>query len=680
VLVRQRQEVQEVSRPGGLTPAHSIRPWLAAALSGGLLGLAFPTPDLGWLAWICLVPLLVAIRSSPVAEAFRLGYVSGLIAFATIMSWISLFGLPAWAALSAGMAVFLGAFAAGVRWLTGRYGGARGASWLWGVPLTWMAIEVIRSTGPIAFPWALLGLTQYRTPAVLPAASLIGVIGLGGLVAAANALIAELVVRRRITPVWLAATAVGVSLVGGAHVSSRSPASPQRIVGVVQPNIDPRERDGAAGDRYLMRLTTLTADALQRGADVIVYPESTLSAGEAERFARTLLDARRSGSNPSGAPTHVHGVTLDGPRNGALVFNSDGRVAGEYVKRRPVPFGEAGLTPGGPAVPIVSRAGSIAIAICYESAFSELLRPLVAGGSDLIAILTNDGWFGTSAGPAQHASHAVLRAVEGGRSVARAANTGISMLIRPDGTVVADSRLGVETVLVAALPVGGPSTPFVKWGWLIVPAAVVGWLAAAAPAGLRFLGTRSGDVRPAVALLIVPALLWTAGRTLEARGAPGASFAHLAVIALCIFLGRRHLYSRRGFRASLLASLGVTAFWVVAMRWAYAQFGFSVAFLPQDWGQGHIAGALLAGFAAEIWLRGALFGAALRLGGWSAALVASTAVGIALQHGRPQEVVFWHLFSGVIFGVIRLRTGDAVGLGPARAFGDTVFQALSRIR
>jgi apolipoprotein N-acyltransferase len=663
-----------VPRPGGLTPALSSKHWIAAAASGGLLGLAFPTPDLGWMAWIALVPLLVAIRSVSVPDAFRLGYVAGLIAFGIIMHWISLFGVPAWVALAAGMAAFLGAFAAGARWLAGRYGPDRSDTWLWAVPLTWMAVEVIRSTGPIAFPWAQLGLTQYRSPVVLPVASLIGVIGVGGFVAAVNALIAHVAAARRISAPWFGAACLALILVGAGHFGLQ-PAASTRILAVVQPNADPREREPGADQRYRARLANLTEDAFRRSPDLIAYPESALSEDEAEELAGALASFRSSG-----APTQVQGVALDGPRNGAVVFHPDATTAGEYIKRRPVPFGEAGLATGGPASPIATRAGRIAIVICYESAFSELLRPLVAGGGDVIAILTNDGWFGTSAGPAQHAAHAVLRAVEMGRSVARAANTGISMLIRPDGVVVASSPLGVEAVLVAAMPVPVGRTPFVQWGWLIAPAAVVGWIVAAAPATSTFLGRRKTNTRVAAAALIGPGLLWMAARILEGRYLLGAAFIYGVMIAACWVVARSSLFSRPGFPASLLASTAITVAWVVAMRVAYAQFGLDLRLVPSSADAGRVVLALLAGFATEMWLRGALFDSALRLAGGPAALIITTIVGVALQYDRPQEIVFWHMFSGAIFGAIRLRTGDAVGLGPARAFGDTVLQALARIR
>ena len=93
-----------------------VRP-AAAAASGLLLVLAFPAADLGWLAWIALAPLLIAIDGQGPSQAFRLGYVTGAVFFGGLLEWVRLFGLPAWVLLTLLLAIFPGAFAAAVRLL-----------------------------------------------------------------------------------------------------------------------------------------------------------------------------------------------------------------------------------------------------------------------------------------------------------------------------------------------------------------------------------------------------------------------------------------------------------------------------------------------------------------------------------------------------------------------------------
>jgi len=94
--------------------------------------------------------------------------------------------------------------------------------------------------------------------------------------------------------------------------------------------------------------------------------------------------------------------------------------------------------------------------------------------------ITNDAWFGSSAGPYQHFHQAQVRAVEQGLPLARAANTGISAVIDPYGRVLAEIGLGERGLFDAALPKVGPRTPFIKLGIpaevLVLLLAVLGWL------------------------------------------------------------------------------------------------------------------------------------------------------------------------------------------------------------
>jgi apolipoprotein N-acyltransferase len=89
----------------------------------------------------------------------------------------------------------------------------------------------------------------------------------------------------------------------------------------------------------------------------------------------------------------------------------------------------------------------ISTVICYESIFPGLVREFVKRGSELIVVITNDGWFGESSAPFQHLRMGIVRAVENRRWIVRSANTGVSAIIDPYGRIVAQTRIGVRTVL-----------------------------------------------------------------------------------------------------------------------------------------------------------------------------------------------------------------------------------------
>ncbi len=524
-------------------------------------------------------------------------------------------------------------------------------------------------------------LKAVRTPAVLPLASVVGVFGVSGLIALANAIIAHLIANLRAERrVRLASGVAALAAVALLAVGATRPAPPfgvQRVVAAVQPNVPPRAKgDPALAGRLVAGLVRQTAQARANGAEIIVYPETAIPTD-----LGAAPDLRATVGWVGGGAVIIVGSFLSGPRNAVLVLDRDGRLFGRYAKRRLVPFGEAGIQPGDAAAPVATPAGSLALAICYESAFPNLIRPLVASGADLIAILTNDGWFGASAGPAQHAAHAVLRAAETGRSVIRAANTGTSMLIRPDGTIVGTVPLGTAGVVTASVPVGGPLTPYVRWGWVVAPLALTAWMVVLAPAGFAAIRRHPAAAWNLAVAIVVPAIPWTINRLLVPDLDVLTPLAAAGILLGSLVVGRGRLFNRRGVLASAGASLVATGLLILVMSAAYARYGLRVPFGPfpgasAAWGMQRI----LNGVALEVWLRGAVFAAAAPVGGWGLGIATSTLLGIVLRLGAPQEVLFWSLLTGVGYGALRAWTGDAAGLGPARGLGDAAIFALSGLR
>ncbi|MEZ5828425.1 MAG: apolipoprotein N-acyltransferase [Hyphomicrobiales bacterium] len=172
--------------------------------------------------------------------------------------------------------------------------------------------------------------------------------------------------------------------------------------------------------------------------------------------------------------------------NSLLVIDNNGRVIGGYDKIHLVPFGEylpfqdfleslgfmqmtgvrGGFSEGlGPRLLPIPGAPSASPLICYEIIFPDDVTEPAQRPGWLINI-TNDAWFGSSAGPYQHFHQARVRAVEQGLPVARAANTGISALIDPYGRVLAQTGLGEQGLIDAELPKVGPPTVFARWGAL----------------------------------------------------------------------------------------------------------------------------------------------------------------------------------------------------------------------
>jgi apolipoprotein N-acyltransferase len=159
-----------------------------------------------------------------------------------------------------------------------------------------------------------------------------------------------------------------------------------------------------------------------------------------------------------GKPPHLY--------NSAFLVTPDGRTAAVYRKIHLVPFGEyipfkewlyfvsplvesfADFAPGQSMVMLPVGRHLTSTAICYEVVYPSLVRDAIEGGSELLTTITNDGWYGHSSAPFQHFEMASMRAIEQGRYLARAANTGISGIVDPYGHIVERSEIFEQIGLV----------------------------------------------------------------------------------------------------------------------------------------------------------------------------------------------------------------------------------------
>ncbi|MGW8161530.1 MAG: apolipoprotein N-acyltransferase, partial [Desulfobulbales bacterium] len=177
--------------------------------------------------------------------------------------------------------------------------------------------------------------------------------------------------------------------------------------------------------------------------------------------------------------------------NSALLINPAGKVSGRYDKQHLVPFGEyvplqqflsfleplvesvGNFSSGRSGEPLSVGPVKLGTLICYESIFPELARKTVASGANLLVNLTNDAWYGRSSAPYQSFAMSVLRSVETRRSLARAANTGISGFITPLGKVVEQSELFEPAAFSAEIPLYDKQTVYIVFGRFFGPLCLV---------------------------------------------------------------------------------------------------------------------------------------------------------------------------------------------------------------
>ena len=465
----------------------AAHPWLLAALSGALLALSFPKFGHPAIAWVALVPLLIALGGRPrptLRRAFGLGVMAGLVSFAGLLYWITTvmttYGGLSWvvaaavnALLVGYLALFPGLFAVAV--VRGTEAGDPGGPFV--VSAAWVVGELGRGYLFGGFPWALLGYSQVEVLPVAQLASVFGVHGLSFLLVLVSATVAGVLLRpSRSWVVMMSAVAGLVVLIGGwgqwrlARNELTSAGDPVRVA-MIQGNVPQDEkrapeRRGSILETYLSASHAAAAD----GARLLLWPESATPLPFEEDppgGAAIRAMAESTGAHVLFGSEEIERGGEFRYYNAAFLVGSDGRPKGTYRKVRLVPFGEyvplrgwlffadklvetvADFSPGTGAVTLEVGEHRVSVAICYEVVYPDLIGAFVDGGSELLTTITNDAWFGESSAPHQHFAQAAMRAIEQGRYLVRAANTGVSGVVDPYGRVLARTELFESATVVA---------------------------------------------------------------------------------------------------------------------------------------------------------------------------------------------------------------------------------------
>jgi apolipoprotein N-acyltransferase len=488
-----------------------------ALASGVLLALSFPKFGHPAFSWLALAPLLVALAGDKVTtrKAFLLGLTTGVVYFAGTLYWITRVmalygGLPAWVAviLNAALVAYLALFPALFAVVMSRGLSAFGARALAAAPLVWVATELGRTHILTGFPWVLLGYSQAEVLPIAQLASLFGVYGVSALVATGSAVTAHWVVAQqgedRLRPTAVVAIVILVAGVwGGRRVSAAewTRAGDPIRVGLIQGNIDQAQKwDPARGAFIFENYLAMTRQAINSGAALVLWPESSTPFYFEEARDRAPSDRLRGLAKQTKVPLLFGSDQIDDGvptkyYNSAFLIREDGSTAGVYRKMHLVPFGEYVpfkrlLFFAAPLVEAVSdfSAGEepillpvaghlISTAICYEIVYPNLVRQFVLGGSELLTTITNDAWFGTTSAPYQHFAQASMRAIEGGRYLVRAANTGISGIVDPYGRVLARTTIDQPAVLVGDARFLRTTTIYTRIGDVMAYASAVVTLA-----------------------------------------------------------------------------------------------------------------------------------------------------------------------------------------------------------
>jgi len=493
---------------------HRGAAFTCAALSGALLTLSFPSFGHPAAAWVALTPLLVILHGtrSP-GLAFGLGLTTGAVHFAGTLPWLTQvmtefggFPLPVGVLLNGLLVAYLALFPAAFAVMVVVVLRARSGEWgLLSAAPVWLTTELGRMWLFGGFPWELLGYSQTSVLPVSQLASLFGVHGVTLLVVFINSALALALVGPRAQRVRVLAVATGVLgvvvLFGVWRLTDNRlvrDGTPLRV-GLVQGNILQADKwDPAMRSTILRRYLDLSRQSAADGARLIVWPESATPFSFEDHpdgdAVRQL--ARDTGAHLLFGSTQSRRDPVPRVFNAAFVLRPDGETAAVYQKMHLVPFGEyvpfrallffvsplvesmVDFSPGISPVIMPIGAHRISTAICYEIIYPGLVRSFVRHGSELLTTITNDAWYGRSAAPHQHFQQAAMRAIEQGRYLTRAANTGISGVVDPYGRVLARSALFETAVITEEVRLLSGLTLYGRIGDLLAYLCVVLTLAA----------------------------------------------------------------------------------------------------------------------------------------------------------------------------------------------------------
>ena len=498
--------------------------WTLCIISGVLIGISFPPIPLPFLIFFAFIPYFFVLQKrGTLGSINRATYLTTFVFTLITLYWVGSWTKEAdpFLMISGVLLLFVNPalylIPSTLFYFAQKVFNRKVALFL--LPLFWVSFEYAYSLTDLRFPWLTLGNSLPYFNRFIQIADIIGVNGLTLIILYINILLyLSMVERKRDKKLFVRYSVIAsvlffIPLIYGA-VKVASYVEPQKKIkiGLIQPNLDPWDKwQGRNLDEQLDLYLSLSTVAVNQGAQLVVWPESALPVyllsgnypDEVNRIhkfvdmhniylmtgmpdANFYFDLKKA---PPEAKPLGGGDAAYTSYNSILYFTPHSSEIVKYQKIMLVPFGEkvpfveelpllgdlikwqVGISSwnvGKEKVVFNMKDAKIGGIICIESIYPDFVAGFVEKGASLIAVVTNDSWYGYSSGPFQHKEISVLRAVENRRTVVRAANGGVSCMIDPMGRIINSTKLFTKAVLVVDAPLNNEET-FYTMHPLIIP-------------------------------------------------------------------------------------------------------------------------------------------------------------------------------------------------------------------
>ena len=444
-------------------------------LTGIILYFSFPPFSHWYFAFIGFIPLFLSFDNNLFLNFIK-GWVSGIVFYGLSLFWLK--NVAEWWYLI--LALYLGFY-----WgifsflLTSLPSKGR----VFAGMCIWFFIEIIIANSFSGFPWLLLGLSQWKNHIFLPISAIFGIYGISMVIILSN-LTLFYGLRKGHTVSFILSCFFLFSILLYSHIYSPQMKKISSVnLLIIQENIPSDKKIEPASILNSYYLTTQKI-LKNKKAELVVWPESTYPDLIKEKILKKIK--RLSKRYRCGI---IFGSLI---KENGDIFNSAIFVKGEkieiYKKIHLVPYGEfvpgrrfriirkiysevggnlPNLKPGNRYLIFKFKNFKISAPICFENIFPDLIRKFNMKGANLFIVITNDSWFGKSAGPYQHFAHNIFRAVETGKYFVQVSTTGISGIISPEGRIVSsvgNGKIFVRGFIQKKIPCIEGETFYSKYG------------------------------------------------------------------------------------------------------------------------------------------------------------------------------------------------------------------------